>query len=128
MRTVQGGALRTHLMGKEKDDEFFWPIHATMKGLPFMLQGWNNTYVLSAGNSHPVYQMERYNLYGFIPIIGVSITKIGGTWHVVRDCDGIGWPTSLYKLGKDQNTPFGQWTHGAEFKEGTNGPWYNRLS
>jgi len=45
--------------------------------------GWNNDYILENG----VYRLEPYNLFGFIPIIGVSILKKDGEWRLRRECD-----------------------------------------
>ena len=69
-----------------------WPASVRVLGLPLILQGWNNKYYLSDNISEgcPIYRMDSYNLFGIIPIIGVSLVRKGGLWVLQRDCDFLG--------------------------------------
>lgn len=90
-----------------------FPTKIKMSGLPFMLQGWNNTYYITNQTSDgcPVYKLAPYNLYYMIGIIGTRILRIDGIWRIQRDCDSA--PTDIYKYGaKPQGDPFGHWTNG----------------
>ena len=88
-----------------------------MKGLTFLLQGWNNTYIKTSETKDgcPVYHLASYNLYGLIPIIGVKIYRSNGIWVLHRDGDDL--PTEIKKYGASpQSDPFGQWSNGAKVK------------
>lgn len=91
-----------------------YPDAIIMKGLPFMLQGWNNVYYKSGEYSEgaPVYRMESYILYGFIPIIGVLIFKHKGKWVFQRECDPEP-TTEIFKLIAKSELPFGKWNGSA---------------
>jgi hypothetical protein len=93
--------------------EFPDEIHIT--GLPFMLQGWNNTYYKTGEKSDgcPIYHLDTYYLYYFIHIYGVKLYRRDGVWVMQRDHDTE--PLSINKYGeKPQPDPFGYWTYGAQ--------------
>lgn len=80
-----------------------------VSGFPFMLQGWNNVFVrVDLATGSPIYWLSSYTLYGFIDIIGCSISKSKETkkWEFWRNCDD----GPLYrKPGDDQISPVGDW-------------------
>lgn len=95
-----------------------FPEKIRVTGLPFMLQGWNNVYHLTAEISDgcPVYRLNPYTLYLFIDIIGVRILRIDGVWCMQRDCDDHPM-YSIKKYGdKNQPDPFGYWSSGMHVK------------
>ena len=67
-----------------------YPEKIKVSGLPFMLQGWNTTFVKCIDDGQVSYRLYGYTLYCFIPIIGVHITETNGKWHFTRECDF--WP------------------------------------
>jgi hypothetical protein len=85
------------------------PTHAYVRGLPFMLQGWNTVYQLVVHASGEIeYRLGRYTLYWFIPIIGISIRKIDGRWTLIREDGAI-----IASKAGAQETPFGEgWDYG----------------
>nr|QYA18382.1 hypothetical protein KOM_12_112 [Clandestinovirus] len=89
-----------------------FPNQIRVKGLPFMLQGWNNVYYKTneISDGKPVYRLNPYTLYYTIPIIGVTIRKVDGVWVLQRDCDD----SPLMNLNKygGQDDPFGFWSQG----------------
>jgi hypothetical protein len=90
-----------------------------LSGLPFMLQGWNNEYTKHETNN--TYHLAPYTLYYLFPILGTTISKIDGRWELTRDCDRDHFmgPThmDIYKVGNDQEKPFGNWTYGVKVKK-----------
>jgi len=92
-----------------------YPEHIQVFGLPFMLQGWNNTYVLEGldENKFPIYYLAPYTLYCLFPIIGVRIKRNNGDWVLQRDCDPYPTGISKQKGNNEVDTPFGNWTYGA---------------
>jgi hypothetical protein len=90
-----------------------------LSGLPFTLQGWNNVYTKNETNNN-TYHLAPYTLYYLFPILGTTISKINGRWELTRDCDyrySNDATMDIYKLGKDQDTPFGDWTYGVKVKK-----------
>jgi len=90
-----------------------FPKRVRVKGLPFMLQGWNNTYTRTKNivNGSPTYKLESYVLYMIIPIIGVELRRNeDGTWSLHRECDYERW--SFIKSVKliDPKYPYGSWS------------------
>lgn len=91
-----------------------FPQNIRLKGLPFMLQGWNSTYYKTSEESDgcPVYRLDSYSLYRFISIIGVKIFRKNGVWVLQRDSDDS--PMDICKYGASpQGDPFGYWSNGA---------------
>lgn len=91
-----------------------FPTQIRVSGLPFMLQGWNNTYRSTSMTTDecPIYRLDSYRLYGLIPIIGVTIFRKNGVWMLQRDGDFC--PTDIMKYGAGpQPDPFGYWSGGA---------------
>ena len=90
-----------------------FPEKIKMKGLPFMMQGWNNVYERTGEVSDgcPVYSLAPYNLYFVIAIIGVKIMRVGGIWVLKRDCDLSHMSFRKYGYGP-QGDPFGHWSNG----------------
>jgi hypothetical protein len=90
-----------------------FPNKIKVSGLPFFLQGWNNIYMKTNQMSEgcPVYELQGYNLYWVMPIIGVIIYRKDGIWQMQRDCDLH--PMGIKKYGGSQEDPFGYWTSGA---------------
>lgn len=67
-----------------------YPRALRVSGLPFMVQGWNGTYIRTGNerNGAPEYALYSYDLYLLIPIIGVTIYKNAeGFWMAHRHCD-----------------------------------------
>jgi hypothetical protein len=99
-------------MSDTKNANLF-PKNIKVKGLPFMLQGWNNIYKKTdeISDNCPIYRLEEYNLYWIIPIIGVRIFREDGVWKMQRDCDFF----PLYGFNKygfaPQGDPFGYWSN-----------------
>ena len=62
-----------------------------LKGLPFMLQGWNTVYYKTNDERDgcPVYRLNPYVLYLFFSIIGIRIFRQNGQWVMQRDCDFV---------------------------------------
>lgn len=77
-------------------NNYNWPKKIVVSGLPFMLQGWNNTYVRNDllgvvidvstkySDDVPIYTLESYWLYGIIPIASVQILRVNGEWILRR--------------------------------------------
>jgi phosphoglycolate phosphatase-like HAD superfamily hydrolase len=76
------------MMSTTTPDNF--PDQIRVRGLPFLLQGWNTVYYKTArmADGCPIYRLDEYVLYGLIGIIGVSIYRSDGIWHLVR-ADGM---------------------------------------
>ena len=94
-----------------------WPQQIRMRGLPFMLQGWNNVYYKTGELSDgcPVYRLDSYNLYYLVAIISVRIMRLNGVWVIHRDGD-FG-PLDIKKYGAGpQGDPFGEWSNGGKVK------------
>jgi hypothetical protein len=74
-----------------------------------MLQGWNNSYYKTNEMSDgcPIYRLDAYTLYWFIPIIGVEIKRVNGLWGFYRECDR-GFATFTKNTG-DKGHLFGKW-------------------
>jgi hypothetical protein len=92
-----------------------FPQQIRVKGLPFMLQGWNAVYtkINEESDGCPVYHLEPYTLYWTIPIIGVRILRKNGIWRMKRDCDNYESEIGKYGMAP-QSDPFGYWTHGSQ--------------
>ena len=94
-----------------------WPEKIKMNSLPFWtMHGWNK--VLSKTSRYsdgcPVYELQSYNLWGLIPIVGISIFREDGIWRLMR-IDNYNLPNTrcIFKYGgKPQNDPFGSWSMG----------------
>ena len=92
-----------------------FPNRIRVKGLPFMLQGWNSTYYKTDQSSDgcPIYRLDQYTLYWFIEIAAVVVYRDGGIWKLSRvdfDC-GL----DINKYGQTpQGDPFGYWSRGMQ--------------
>lgn len=88
-----------------------FPNRIRVKGLPFMLQGWNSTYYKTTDTSDgcPVYRLDEYALYWTIQIAAVIIYRENGVWRLRRvDCE---WTGDIKKYGQTpQGDPFGYWS------------------
>lgn len=65
-----------------------WPGAIRVRGLPFMLQGWNNIYTREdvEGRDYPTYVLKSYTLYGCIDIFSAYIgwNSSEGCWQLRR--------------------------------------------
>ena len=92
-----------------------YPNKIKISGLPSTLQGWNTTFYKTQEVSEgcPVYKLDPYILYFFVPIIGVTIYRLNGQWTMKRESDSF--PMNIIKISnQDQSSPIGEWTFGAE--------------
>lgn len=64
-----------------------YPNHIRVRGLPFMLQGWNTTFYKTEKLSEgcPIYRLDGYKLYFLIDIVGVTIKMRNGKWCFTND-------------------------------------------
>lgn len=65
-----------------------WPGAIRVRGLPFILQGWNNIYTREdvEGQDYPIYVLKSYTLYGCINIFSayISWNSSEGCWYLRR--------------------------------------------
>lgn len=91
----------------DNNSQIIYPEKIIVSGLPFYLQGWNNIFNKTKIiiDDKPVYRMNTYVLYGFIPIASVIIqfNKSENTWEFSRDDFGI--TRTFFKNA----TLFGKW-------------------
>jgi hypothetical protein len=82
-----------------------WPTSIKVSGWSFWFQGWNAKYNITdkVQGGAPVYKLEEYSLFKFIPIIGVEIYKDGQSWYMKRDCD------VAPMCSRDGKYPWGNW-------------------
>jgi len=74
----------------DESDAFIdeYPNMIKISGLPFMLQGWNATFVKKKDKTgRIIYRLEPYVLYHIIPIVGVTISKQDNYWIFTKDRD-----------------------------------------
>ena len=74
-----------------------------------MLCGWNTELVLDEESN--CYNLRSYSLCHFIGIVkGRIVDRTGVGWTFLRQ--GFE-PTDFYKISGDDESPVGEWTHGA---------------
>jgi len=92
-----------------------FPKKIKISGLPFIDHGWNNIlkkYDFKESDGCPVYHLDKYWLYGIIPIVGIRMMRIDGVWQVLRN-DPFSPGTDIHQQnGEDNSSPVGKWITG----------------